>query len=398
MIKAIYGTNFSGKSHYLKCFTKYPSKEVLYTIGNDKKLERDSRLSIYVGGIPEYSFTGIFDTVYNELFRLKPEQEISPFIFNIIRETGFDNLYNQNPFTLSGGEKALLAILSAAIMNPKALAIDSTLEQIDNFNKEALLKGLSELSIPAIILSDNRLSEINKKLYKRQSYTPLKEPLLETFSLPEINAKAFQVNKRNSPHRFIIKNLSFSYNKKIVFKDFSLDIKSGHIIRLFGKNGSGKSTLAKILSGVLKADRNSTFTFNNERVNLYKTPGNLVGYCFQQPDEQLFGSTVLSELALASSSDLKDSVIKAFGLESILDEHPYDLPMTMRKRLSIAATLISDRPIYIIDEPTLYLDDKNIDELSKIFVKLTTHGKTIIIISHSDSFISKFSNLLTIKL
>jgi len=72
-----------------------------------------------------------------------------------------------------------------------------------------------------------------------------------------------------------------------------------------------------------------------------------------------------------------------FGLKEFINEHPLDLPFTIRKRISIAATLAQDRPWYIFDEPTLGLDDNNVAGLAGIFKELARLGKGILIISHS---------------
>jgi len=71
--------------------------------------------------------------------------------------------------------------------------------------------------------------------------------------------------------------------------------------------------------------------------------------------------------------------------------HPMDLPLVMRRRLSIAATLAQDRPFYILDEPNLLLDNENINVLSKLLSSLVKCGKTFILITHSEIFKTLFS-------
>lgn len=400
MVRAIKGPNFSGKSHYLKCLAKYPSIDAETDVFFKKDLERDSRYSIYIGYKPENHFTGVFDTTFDELLRLTPYNKINIHIRELIDKIGFSRLAAQNPYTLSGGEKALLAILSSAILNPKVLAIDTTLEQLDNANKEILLECLNELSIPQIVFSDNRLIEIDRRLYQNYFFSTLNEKLEEVLDFQYIDTSKFKISslRIDKSNALKVDRLSFSYGKREIFKDFSMTIVSGNVYHLKGRNGAGKSTLAKILCGVLKPNNDSSIMLNGQKLNLYKNPGKYVGYSYQMPDDQLFGSSVKEELKEASSELLKEAMVDIFGLRYVLEQHPFDLPIAMRKRLCLAAMLVNDRPIYIIDEPTLFLDDNNLNNLVEIINILKAQGKIIVLISHSDFFIGKFNGLSKIEL
>jgi len=400
MIRAIKGSNFSGRSYYLKCLAKYPSVEAQERTFFKTNLERDSRYSIYIGAKPEDYFTGIFDTTFDELLRLTPYNEVNTHIKELIEKIDFLRLANQNPFTLSGGEKTLLAVLASTILNPKVFAIDTTLEQLDNTNKELLLQCLNELSIPQIVFADNRLIEVDAQLYKNDFFPLLDEKLEERLDFQNIDASKFKIDFQQIKNNNIIEidSLSFSYGKRKIFKDFSLTLNSGNVYHLKGRNGAGKSTLAKILCGVLKPNKDLSITLNGQKTNLYKNPGKYVGYSYQMPDDQLFSSSVKEELKDTSSEALRDIVIKTFGLTGVLEQHPFDIPISLRKRLSLAAMFIKDRPIYIIDEPTLFLDDDNLNNIVQIINQLRSQGKIIVLISHSGYFIGKFSNLLSIEL
>lgn len=392
MIRGIVGSNFSGKSYYLKCFSNYPENNVISALGKLHKLDRQKSSSIYLNPIPEYSFTGIFDSVKTELFRFNSSLHVEPELKEFMEAIDFQRHYNKSPYDLSGGEKAITTILTSAINSPKVLAIDNTMEQIDSKSKKLLLNCLRELSIPELIFADNRVSELEKNLFESKEFEHIEEPLDYRLRFKNIAASQIQFKTNKCAKSLTVEKLKFSYGSTEVFRNLSFALEGGKIYLLQGPNGSGKSTLAKILTGVIKPEKGSRIRINDQFLNSYRNPGKDIGYSFQQPDQQLFSSTVKQELGIAYGQKLSDyqrSIISCFALEGLLKEHPFDLPLPIRKRLSIAVTLIKDRPVYIFDEPTLYQDDINSDALVEVFKKLVAAGKIVVVITHSQRFIDK---------
>ena len=101
-----------------------------------------------------------------------------------------------------------------------------------------------------------------------------------------------------------LKDILFAYpDQDAVLKDVSLSIYPGEVIILLGPNGSGKSTLFKILTGLLKP-QTGTFLFKGEKLK-YKSKmlnelRQSVGMVFQDPDNQLFASTVEQEISFGA--------------------------------------------------------------------------------------------------
>ena len=132
-------------------------------------------------------------------------------------------------------------------------------------------------------------------------------------------------------------------------------------------------------------------------INPYKYPGKLFGYSFQNPDELLFSRTVEEEVLrfekreTKAYTDRRDLFLEMFGLNEIRTCHPAELPYVIRKRIALAATLATDRPWYIMDEPTIGQDSEFIDFLISLFNHLVEQGKGLIIISHSQKFIQMFN-------
>ncbi|MCG3167169.1 MAG: hypothetical protein POELPBGB_02953 [Bacteroidia bacterium] len=397
MINLLAGNNFSGRSFYLKCYLDYPEFTVQEANNNKANVFRDNRKDLYLGPIPDNFITGICDNVKDELFRYNKTLEQS--IGKEIEETfGFERLFKQSPFDLSGGEKSILTVLSFALRNPRSLGIDCTLEQLSLDWKHKVINILSNLHIPEIFLIDNRYKEIGPNLINEVRFTPIIENKPFNFKIDNINSSLYFPQPGKTIKRISIENLSFSYTNKKVLENLNMELLPGNIYQFEGANGTGKTTLSKILTGLLKPAKSTRISINDIQVDLYAKPGQICGYCYQQPDDQIFNSVSEGELydpfsTITNNNINKIAVAEAFGIKDILNVNPLDLPLTIRKRLSIASILLYDRPIYIFDEPTLYLDDENAKELALIMKKAADMGKIIILISHSKTFVELFETI-----
>lgn len=403
MIQAITGPNFSGKTFYMQCYSSFPADTVMGAAKNTVNLFRDSRNDLYLGAIPDYFLTGIFNNVKAEITRYSKSNFFEhQFIKEFSAKIELPKLYLRNPFTLSGGEKAIVSTLSFMSSNPRSLSIDNTLEQIDLETKIAMLECLSKTSIPEIFLTDNRIEELPCNLVAKTAHEKIEHTQQFDVPIQNIQSDLFIANDKFEKQTFKISDLTFGYRDTKLFNKLSLQFESGNVYQLRGKTGTGKSTLSKILCGALKPER-GTFYYNENKVNPYSCPGAFFGYTFQQPDDQLFSQTVSLEVGIKSaqrerSNAFNFSILESFGLQPFSNFHPFDLPVSMRKRLSMAAALAVDRPFYIFDEPTLYLDDHNVAQLKKIIDALTCAGKGVIIISHSKAFIESFDLIKPIDL
>ncbi len=214
------------------------------------------------------------------------------------RQWGLDHLYGRNPFTLSGGEQAVLAVACGIFLNPTRLAIDCAFEQIDLDFRNETMKLLERPDVTtSVALADNRLGEydfspsewhmIDLKSGARPAYG----------SLPAIQPD--RASRKPVPGIVIdFEDLSFQYSKGVdVLRNAQMHLEPGAIHLLSGKNGAGKSTLAKLLAGVIRP-KSGRIMFDRRVEQPWKSPGAVVAYHFQNPDVQLFATTVEEELTL----------------------------------------------------------------------------------------------------
>ena len=214
--------------------------------------------------------------------------------------------------------------------------------------------------------------------------------------------------KINSHGFFEIKNLSFSYNEKVIFDNFSCKIYTKSVTGIIGPSGRGKTTFLDIISGHLSPssgflllDRDKIYF--NERAWL-----SLIAYVPQVP--YVFKDTIGNNIALGQNNDqldpdkiinilkvnLYDFVSKTKqGINYPISDDGSNLSVGQKQRLGIARALYKNTSIIIFDEPTSSLDEDNKNEFIKL-IKNLKNEKTIIIISHDEKLIDICDNVIKI--
>ena len=173
-----------------------------------------------------------------------------------------------------------------------------------------------------------------------------------------------------------IRNLSFAYpDGKQVLQEINLIIYKGEQVAIIGPNGAGKTTLLLHLVGILKGRGDISILgmqLNNGNIGKIRSK---VGLVFQNPDDQLFTSSVFEDVAfgplnLGYPEDLvKERVkesLKKVGMSGFEKRFPHHLSLGEKKRISIATVLSMDIEILILDEPTSNLDPKTRRELIQL--------------------------------
>lgn len=196
-----------------------------------------------------------------------------------------------------------------------------------------------------------------------------------------------------------VKNISFKYpNGYLAVDSVSFSIDAGENIAIVGQNGAGKTTTVKMLNGLTKPCSGDVY-INGESTKKYTTAqmARRVGYVFQNPDDQIFNSTVYKEIEYGLKKmkvpeeererRIKDAV-ELTGMIPYLDDNPYDLPLSIRKFVTIASVIASDCDVMIFDEPTAGQDLDGLERLSAIYKTLTERGKGIVTITHDMEFVA----------
>jgi energy-coupling factor transport system ATP-binding protein len=196
--------------------------------------------------------------------------------------------------------------------------------------------------------------------------------------------------------------LSFSYPLGPRALDaIELRIHPGEFVAIVGQNGSGKTTLAKHLVGLLRPSEGRVLLDGRDRATLRPAEtAHLAGYVFQNPDHQIFASSVEEEVAFGprnfglESSEVEQrvaEVLRAVNLEGARRRDPFLLSKGERQRLAVASVLALRPRLLILDEPTTGLDYREQRRMMDLITELNRSGIAIIIITHAPWLVAEYA-------
>jgi energy-coupling factor transporter ATP-binding protein EcfA2 len=205
-----------------------------------------------------------------------------------------------------------------------------------------------------------------------------------------------------------VAGLWFWYDDKTepVLQGLDLIIQSGEFVALVGANGSGKTTLTKHFNGLLRPRRGCVLVGGEDTA--HRSVGQLaryVGYLFQHPEQQIFGSTVRQEVAFGphnlnlSPAEIKSRVEAAlarFDLIEVADKPPATLSYGLRRRITLASLAAMDSPILVLDEPTVGLDAPSLRETFSWLTALHVQGKTIFLVTHDMALAAQYAERIVV--
>lgn len=185
-----------------------------------------------------------------------------------------------------------------------------------------------------------------------------------------------------------------------------LAIQPGERVAIVGQNGAGKTTLVRHWIGLLRPTA-GTVQVGDWDATAFSTArlASRVGYVFQNPDEQLFSSTVEAEIGFGPrnlglpAGEIPERIsqsLEAVGLTDQRQVNPYDLTASQRKLVALAAVLAMDTPALIFDEPTTGQDRATAERIGQIIDSLHAAGKTVLAISHDMDFCAEHFDRLVV--
>ncbi|MDF1512499.1 MAG: ATP-binding cassette domain-containing protein [Anaerolineae bacterium] len=220
-----------------------------------------------------------------------------------------------------------------------------------------------------------------------------------------------------------MKEVTKTYNTgKVSFTalhNVNLDVMAGEFLGITGKSGAGKTTLLNMMSGVsrvtsgevifygngsgLAASPIAIHTLNEDKLALWR--GKYMGIVYQSfellPTLNLVKNVMLP-LDFMGGYQPTASKRRALELLDLVDivEHAYKIPAHIsggqKQRVAIARALVNDPPLIIADEPTGNLDSVTAETILQIFEKLADQGKTVVMVTHDESFAPRFTRRLHI--
>ena len=205
---------------------------------------------------------------------------------------------------------------------------------------------------------------------------------------------------------FVVEDVVFEYETDRgsvrAVDDVSLTVREGEVVALVGHNGSGKTTLAKHLNGLHAADEGSV-TYSGRPVPAYAMSeiGREVGFVFQNPDHQIFASTVREEVAFGPENfglegdelDRRvERAIETVELEGLEEADPFSFSMGQRQRVALAGILATDPDVIVFDEPTTGLDAPQQDRFMELVGRLNREESvTVVMVTHDMEKVARYA-------
>ena len=210
-----------------------------------------------------------------------------------------------------------------------------------------------------------------------------------------------------------VKNLYFSYPKKVLLNNISFTLKSGEFLGILGPNGSGKSTLMKNLLKSLDYQKGEIYVFkNNLKTLTLREFAKISGY-LPQNSKLHAPLRVLDVLLMSKYTTLKhgfadytqsdkeeaQAIAKSLGLETLLDRNALSLSGGEFQRMLLARAILKNPKILFLDEPTSALDLNYAIELLQLCENLIKERNiAVVAILHDLNLAAMFcSRILFIK-
>jgi energy-coupling factor transporter ATP-binding protein EcfA2 len=367
----------------------------------------------------------------------------------VLDQLNIAHLRNRRLSTLSGGERQRVAIAAVLTLHPQVLVLDEPTSQLDPQAAEEVLDALLKLNRDlglTVVLAEHRLERVaqyvDRILYLpgcgelpllgapddvlRQ--VPLVPPLIELgrrlgwsplpltirdarrkirgigeLGIGELGrgSRIGQQPRGNSSSTdsrpaIEVQGVRFSYNGSETLKGIDLRVERGEFVALMGRNGAGKSTLLKQCIGLLKPreGRVQVLGWDTQRCTVEEL-ARQVGYVPQNPNALLFADTIAAELAFTrraqqiSAGDGDGPLLETLGLAGMEARYPRDLSAGERQRVALAAVLVGDPELILLDEPTRGLDYEQKASLVSFLLAQKAQGRTVVVVTHDVELVAQ---------
>jgi energy-coupling factor transport system ATP-binding protein len=306
--------------------------------------------------------------------------QILPRAVDALASVGAAHLAERPVAELSGGELQRVCLASVLALEPQLLLLDEPTSQLDPEGATTAIE-LARESGAAVVVSEQRpervLEACDRVVFVEDGCIREGEPpaawLPREAVLPAAEPAGTQVCRLDA--------VSFAYDALPVVERASMQLGRGEIVALVGPNGSGKTTLAKLAAGLLEPQAGTV-----EREGR-------ACYLSQDPGRYLVKERADEEVALAVGGDLERAraALAQVGLAGFEDRHPRDLSSGERERLALAAVVVAEPDLLILDEPTRGVDPPRKDELAAL-LRAHAPGRATLVVTNDHVFAAEVAD------
>ncbi len=306
-----------------------------------------------------------------------PPEEIAGRTASALASVGAAQLAQRPVAQLSGGELQRVCLASVLALEPQLLILDEPTSQLDPDGAADAIE-LARSSGAAVVVSEHRpervLDACDRVLFVENGRVVLDAPRAEALEqLPGAwlpREAELPCGEPAGEAVCRVESASFGYEQGLlVLQNANLEVGRGEVVALLGPNGSGKTTLAKLAAGLLEPQAGRV------------TRVGRACYLSQDPGRYLVAERADEEVAIAVDGDLERArrALAGVGLDGFADRHPRDLSSGERERLALAAVLVAEPDLLVLDEPTRGVDPERKDELTELLRAQAPQRATIVV-------------------
>ncbi len=445
----VMGRSGAGKSTWLRCLNGLVPHFYGGAVGGRVRVHGldpialgPRRLSQTVGFVfqdPEAQ--AVVDGVEDELaFALEnqgvPAAAMGRRIDLVLQQLEMTHLRRRSLSSLSGGERQRVAIAAVLVLQPQVLVLDEPTSQLDPEAAAEVLDLLARLNREmglTVILSEHRLERVaqyvDRMLYlpgegrplvmgepryvleqveltppvvelgKRLGWRPLPLTVDEARTWAASQGLLQDVGVRSVGQMGDVvlqaRSLDFTYSGAPALRGLDLTVRQGELLAVMGHNGAGKTTLLKLCMGLLKPERGEVRVLGQDTCRTaVERLARQVGYVPQNPNALLFADTVRDELAFTRRArglvaERDELLLETLGLSDLQHRYPRDLSVGERQRVALAAILVGDPHLILLDEPTRGLDYEQKASLMTFLKSQKERGRAILVVTHDVELVAQ---------
>jgi energy-coupling factor transport system ATP-binding protein len=356
---------------------------------------------------------------------LVPRERMKERMESLLERVGLklDNLHTPIA-ALSQGMKQRLAIAGALALEPDVLFVDEPTALLDPEGTEQVWETIRSAGEGrTVVIVEHKIEHIvdyidRVVLFNRAGEITADGPAKEVFAeyghrlvedgiwYPGVWEDYVQSGRYSPPSpppvndRPLIRMSEFEVfrGKARKLRVDSASVSAGEWIAVVGPNGAGKSTLLLGLMRLLKTA--GAYALNGRPAEEYRELSGEIAFVFQNPEFQFVTNSVYDEVAFSLRREQRPEdeveakvaeLLADFDLADRKENHPFQLSLGQKRRLSVASAIVKEQRILLLDEPTFGQDAKNTFALLERLEARRRQGTAIVMVTHDPDIVRRFA-------